>query len=124
MDEIGRARTVAATLALCDAGYATLLARRNRGIDAVFGESTGLWRDWGVGFLVGYVGAQTAIAARPSAQAFGHLALLRGLCATGHVAALPVVSPARRPLIVGLLGMNLAATAIGWRARSTMMPRR
>ena len=117
MTELEQARGAAAVLAAADAAYAVLLARRSKLADDVLGPSDGIWRDWGVGFLGGYAYVQARIARRPDASGLERLALLRGLCAAGHVAALPAAAPRRRPMLAALLTMNVGVAALALRAR-------
>lgn len=108
-------RLVAAGLAAGDAAFAVLLARHHRLPDDVFGESTGSWRDWGVGILVSYAGVQGAVAARPTPDRLTALALLRGVLVPGHVSRY-AIERTKRPLAVGLCAMNAAVATLAWHA--------
>ena len=108
-------RIVAAGLAAGDAAFAVLLARRHRLPDDFFGESSGSWRDWGVGILVSYAGVQGAIAARPTPDRLAALALLRGVLVPGHVSRY-AIERTKRPLAVGLCAMNAGVATLAWRA--------
>lgn len=117
---VEQAKVSAAMLAAADAVYAVLLARRSKVVEVALGPSDGIWRSWGVGLLGGYSVVQARIARRPDVAGLEQLALLRGLCAAGHVAALPVVAPRRRPVSVALLAMNVGVTALALRARRAL----
>ena len=117
---LDRARAAAAALAAADGVYALLLARRARVIDTLLGPSTGIWRDWGVGCLAAYTGAQAAAAVSPTAESLGAFALLRGVCAAGHVSGFASATSSRRPIVAGLFVMNTSVAALAWRARRSL----
>ena len=109
------ARLVAAGLAAGDAAFAVLLARHHRLPDDVFGESSGSWRDWGVGILLSYTGVQGAVAARPSRDSLAALALLRAVLVPGHLSRYSI-ERTKRPLTIGLCAMNAGVATLAWRA--------
>lgn len=107
-----------AALAVADAAYAVLMQRRARIIDAVFGPSTGVWADWGIGLVAGYATAHAAIAVRPTPAALRTLSFMRAVLIPGHVVAIAKAEPRRRVPLVGFLVMNAAVAAVAYRASS------
>ena len=105
---------VAAGLAAGDAVFAVLLARHHRLADDLFGESSGSWRDWGVGILLSYAAFQAAVAARPTRDHLAGLALLRAVLVPGHVSRY-AIEGTKRPLAVGLCAMNAGVAILASR---------
>ena len=79
-------RLLGGTLAAVDFVAATLLHRRERVVEPLFGCRGDLYAQWVGGALVAWGVLQTGVAARPDRASARRLALLRGVLVAGDLA--------------------------------------